>query len=560
MLAPLAALLTLMILFAVFYNINHKQNVVLESLLSEQQQTSHKYTFLAHKLSLNHADIFLLLKEAKNIDDEGEFYDKGRTLLLNIHNIELEYSTSDLGNIQNKRIHEKLEKYLTVTSNVILVASVNLKLANARMIDSVSAFNQLNSLLLALSESAQMSIQNKIVSKKDELKEDAIISVSLALLLMLVSTSVTMVLSTLLSKKLNYSINYLRKMLIQDDSSSSLKHDYTDEIKTLSCVSEEVKNTVDKLESEIDNRKIAEYAVTELNHNLEQNVESRTKELQKSNDELKNTLQELQSTQKKLIENDKMASLGKLVAGIAHELNTPIGNALTSISFIEHKISSLVNDLQSNQLKKSLLKSDLDEMKEASSISLLSIERAAEQIKSFKLVAVDTTVDDIREINLRTYIEDIVRSLSPQIKKAGHEVNFLGCEDAVVKSYPGAYVQIFTNLIQNSFIHGFENKNNGSINIEVIDEPEQVKIFYSDNGKGVTEEVRQSIFEPFFTTNRKGGGSGLGAHIIYNLVNQKLKGQITVLEDTPDSGLSYYIQIPKPKYYNSVEVIEDVKH
>lgn len=560
MLAPLAALLTLMILFAVFYNINHKQNVVLESLLSEQQQTSHKYTFLAHKLSLNHADIFLLLKDAANISDEGEFYDKGRELLLNIHNIELEYSTYDLGDIQNRRIHEKLEEYLTVTSNVILVASINLELANARMTDSTSAFNQLNSLLLTLSESAQMSIQNKIVIKKDELKKDAIISVSLALLLMLVSTSVTMVLSTLLSKKLNYSINYLRKMLIQNDSNSVLKHDYTDEIKTLSCVSEEVKNTVDQLESEIDNRKIAEHAVTELNYNLEQNVESRTKELQKSNDELKNTLQELQNTQKKLIENDKMASLGKLVAGIAHELNTPIGNALTSISFIEHKVSSLVNALQSNQLKKSLLKNDLDEMKEASTISLLSIERAAEQIKSFKLVAVDTTVDDIREINLRTYIEDIVRSLSPQIKKAGHEINFLGSGDAVVKSYPGAYVQIFTNLIQNSFIHGFENKNNGSINIEVIEEQEQVKIFYSDNGKGVTDEVRKSIFEPFFTTNRKGGGSGLGAHIIYNLVNQKLRGQITVLDNSSAAGLSYYIQIPKHNHSNSVDAIEDVKH
>jgi signal transduction histidine kinase len=544
MLAPLAALMTLIILIGVFYNINDKQNKVLESLLIEHQRTSYTYTFLAHKLAINHADIFTLLEDVAAMSDEGEFYDKGRKLLLNIHAIEQEFTLPDAENVIPKAVHTKLDAYKTITSNVILIASVNLELARGKMNDSTSEFNELNNLLLTLSESSQKKIQAKIIVKKEELKEDAIVSISLALLLMFVSTSTTMILSTLLSKKLNYLIHYLRKMLVEENMNENKLANNTDELETLNSVSEKVKKTVQQLESEIENRKKAEDRVLELNHNLEIRVDRRTKDLQKSNDELKNTLQALQNTQQKLIENDKMASLGKLVAGIAHELNTPIGNALTSISLIEHKTNSLVKNMNKNQLTKSILSNTLQEMQEASSLSLVSIERAVEQIRSFKLVAVDTTIDDIREINLKTYVEDIARSLKPQLKKAGHVIDFICTEDAVVQSYPAAYVQIFTNLIQNSVVHAFDNNQPGCITIEVIDAPDNVKILYSDNGKGITADVQKSIFEPFFTTNRKEGGSGLGAHIIYNLVTQRLKGQIAIVNnDKP--GLFFTITVPK---------------
>lgn len=544
MFAPFLALLTITILIGIFYHINDEQSEILKYLQKEQQQTSHQYTSIANQLAINHSHIFSLLRDAPKINDEGEFYDLGRSYLLKIHEIESQFADAKLKALIPKPIQENLLQYRATTTNVILTASVNLDLAFGIMNDSTTMFNQLNNQLLTLSESTQKRIQNTLIEKRERLKEQANMAIFFALILIITSTAISITFSSLLSKKLHYLISYLREILVKSNLG---KNDFafeSNEMKTLSLVAEQVKEAIKQLELEVSNRIKAEEATGRLNHELESRVLSRTEDLQKSNDELKSALQELQQTQKKLIENDKMAALGGLVAGIAHELNTPIGTALTGITLIQDKIKDVLRDFEKNTLTKRKLKDGLISIDESFSISLMSVQRAAEQIKSFKLVAVDTTTDELRQINLKSYLEDILLSLTPRIKKAGHHININCPKQTIINSYPSALIQIFTNLIVNSLTHAFANYHHGTINIVVTDLDDHVKFLYCDNGKGISSEIKKVIFEPFFTTNRKAGGSGLGTHIIYNLVTQKLKGEIAIV-DNRGPGLCFSIIVPK---------------
>ncbi|WJG10824.1 ATP-binding protein [Aliiglaciecola sp. LCG003] len=543
MIAPLIALLTIAILIGIFYRINDKQNEILEFLQIEQKQTSYKYTSIANQLAINHTQIFSLLRDAPTINDEGIFYDLGRGYLLKIHAIESQFADPKLTTLIPPGIKEKLVGYRVTTTNVILTASVDLELAFGIMNDSTFLFNELNNQLLSLNETTQKSIQSTIIQKRKELKKAANISILIALILIVVSTSITILFSSRLSKKLRYLIGYLREIVIKGKPNDDKLSIEADEIKTLNLVAVQVTEAIKQLESEVSSRIKAEETARNLNRELEDRVAIRTQDLQKSNDELISTLEKLQQTQKKLIENDKMAALGGLVAGIAHELNTPIGTALTGITLIQDKIRDIIDHFDQNVLTKRELKEGLNTIDKRFGISLISVQRAAQQIKSFKLVAVDTTADEIRNINLKSYLEDILMSLKPRIKK-GHRIKVACPEKTTINSYPGALVQIFTNLIMNSLIHGFNHDRDGTISIAVTELADQVKLLYCDNGKGISSEVEKVFFNPFFTTNRGAGGTGLGTHIIYNLVTQQLKGDITIVQNH-GPGLCFCITIPK---------------
>jgi signal transduction histidine kinase len=550
MFAPIIALFTIIILIGIFYYINEKQNDILEYSQSEQQATSYRYTSIAHQLAINHTHIFALLREAPKIDDEGKFYDLGRSYLLKIHDIESQFAEAKLKQLIPQAIKEKLFEYRTITTNVILTASVDLELAFGIMNDSTTVFNQLNNQLLTLSENAQKTIQSSIVEKRIELKKDANLFIVFTLLLIIISTSISVLFSSQLSKKLRYLIGYLREILVKSELNENKFGAESNEMQTLSLVAEQVKDAIKQLESEVSSRIKAEENTHRLNNELESRVASRTQDLQKSNDELTSALEELKQTQKKLIENDKMAALGGLVAGIAHELNTPIGTALMSITVIQHKIKDIMHDLAQDSLTKRKLQEGLVAIDESFSISLTSVQRAAEQIRSFKLVAVDTTADEIRQVNLKSYLEDILISLKPRIKKAGHNIIVNCPTQTVINSYPGALIQIFTNLIMNSLTHAFTNNREGTIKIVVTELDDHVKLLYCDNGKGISNDIKKVIFDPFFTTNRKAGGSGLGTHIIYNLVTQQLKGEITIVDNT-GPGLCFSITVPKSNQQNA---------
>ncbi len=300
---------------------------------------------------------------------------------------------------------------------------------------------------------------------------------------------------------------------------------------------------INQLESEVSHRLQAEQETRLLNDELEQRVQQRTQELSQTNNELNQILTELQQTQSQLLENEKMASLGSLVAGVAHEINTPIGIVLTSISFMKERCDDIITALTQQNLTAKQLTLFTQELEQGFDLSLNNIQRAVELIESFKLIAVDSIVDEAREINLQGYLQDILRSLQPKVKGTNLQIELNCPESIIIYSYPGAIAQITNNLVINSLLHAFEPKQTGKITISAQQQENIISLTYCDDGSTLDDETITHLFEPFYTTKRGEGGSGLGAHIVYNLVTQRLKGNIELITKQL-KGKCFKITIP----------------
>ncbi|HSX59380.1 MAG TPA: two-component regulator propeller domain-containing protein [Tahibacter sp.] len=274
--------------------------------------------------------------------------------------------------------------------------------------------------------------------------------------------------------------------------------------------------------------KRAEAALRALNEELELRVERRTSDLRAANVELQHTLDRLTLTQRQLLESEKLASLGGLVAGIAHEINTPLGVGITAASHLAEEATRLTRLLQQNRLGRG----DLDRFQqtacESAEMILRNLRRADALVKSFKQVAVDQSTEDRRVVELGACVSEILTTLGPTLKKTPHRVELVCAQPVVCETAPGALYQIVTNLVMNSLIHGFADGRPGRIVVAVARDAGAVAIDYRDDGVGMDEATRARIFDPFFTTRRGQGGSGLGMHIVYNLVTQSLGGSIRV--------------------------------
>ncbi|MBA3009332.1 MAG: response regulator [Proteobacteria bacterium] len=267
------------------------------------------------------------------------------------------------------------------------------------------------------------------------------------------------------------------------------------------------------------------------------------KDLEQANKELKNSLETLEQARDQLVQAEKMAALGELVAGVAHEINTPVGVGVTAASFLDAKTREFHALYKAGELKRSELENYLNIVQEVSSSILINMERAAELISSFKQVAVDQSSENRRSFNLKEYMDEVLLSLRPRYKKTGHVIQ-ISCEpDIELNSFPGAFSQILSNLIMNSLIHGFEGVENGTIEIGVTRQGGQVVFVYRDNGRGMTENQKERLFDPFFTTMRGKGGTGLGMSIVFNLVTQTLRGSIH-LESHVGKGVTFTIRFP----------------
>jgi len=276
----------------------------------------------------------------------------------------------------------------------------------------------------------------------------------------------------------------------------------------------------------INSRRKVEEEIRHLNRELENQVSERTRALQDTNSALRHTLEDLQQTRSHLVEVEKMALLGELVAGVAHEINTPVGNSITAISHLSEKTSELDRKFSDGQMKKTDLQIYLESSNHVSKIIFTNLERAAELIRSFKKVAVDQLVEERRSFQLEEYIQDVLVSLRPQLKKTHHKVN-VNCPEAIkVYWYPGAFWQIISNMLNNSIMHAYEPDDVGTITIGISYSAGIITLTYADDGKGMAPEVQKKIFDPFFTTRRGTGGTGLGMHIVYNLVVFKMEGTI----------------------------------
>ena len=266
--------------------------------------------------------------------------------------------------------------------------------------------------------------------------------------------------------------------------------------------------------------------IKKMNSKLELKVKKRTSELEESNDELQFTIENLKNTQDKLIEAEKMASLGGLVAGVAHEINTPIGIGITGITHLLRLTDDLKKLLSDDNLSKKEFDEYLSMSEEISKLINSNLNRTAQLVKSFKQVAVDQTNEEKREFNVKDYIDEILFSINSLTKKAKINID-VKCDDKIkINSYPGAVSQIITNMIINSIRHGFKEKENGKISIDITKSDDGIMLKYKDNGQGILEENLNKIFDPFFTTNREEGGTGLGLNIIYNIITNTLKGTI----------------------------------
>jgi C4-dicarboxylate-specific signal transduction histidine kinase len=286
-----------------------------------------------------------------------------------------------------------------------------------------------------------------------------------------------------------------------------------------------------------------ELALEALNHELESRVEQRTQALDQSNRELHESLHELRAAQEQLVHAEKMAALGGLVAGVAHEINTPLGIGVTAASYLEQETKRLGVELEEKRLTAESLHRFRQSALESCQLILRNLMRADKLVKSFKQVAVDQSSEQRRRIDLLAYLQEIMSSLHPSLKRTQHVVDIQVPEGVTLETYPGALYQIIVNFVLNSLMHGFAGRNDGHITISAQRNGEQVVLRYRDDGVGMPDEVRKKIFEPFFTTRRGEGGSGLGMHIVWNLATQLLKGTI-VVESAPGAGTAFELRFP----------------
>ena len=278
-----------------------------------------------------------------------------------------------------------------------------------------------------------------------------------------------------------------------------------------------------------------EQQLKEINEQLEQKIDDRTNVLQ-------NALRNLNHTQAKLIESEKLASLGRLVSGLAHEINTPLGISVTSSSHCASELNRVQKLYQEDALNEETFAQFLAELEDGLGLINDNLHRAATLIQNFKLSGAIHTANEEEAFELRACIELTLKSLQPLLKKNRIDCTLAPGPEITLNSYPGAIAQIITNLITNSIHHAFANTIEKKIQLQLEQTPEWITLHYRDNGCGIADEIRPKIFEPFFTTARRTGGSGLGLSIVYNLVTQKLGGEI-VIDADQSSGAAFTIHL-----------------
>ncbi len=280
---------------------------------------------------------------------------------------------------------------------------------------------------------------------------------------------------------------------------------------------------------------------------LEERVTDRTRDLAASNGSLAQAVEELKRLQEELVEREKLASLGSLVAGVAHELNTPIGNALMGASTLLDETANLESRRSDGTLTKRQLDDYLSRVKTGMGLTERNLHRAADLIGNFKRVAVDQTNDLRRKFRLGDCVREIVALHSPQFLRSGHVIAVDVSDSIELDGFPGAMGQVVGNLIANAFVHAFEGLSPGSGKVDIkafMEDDDMICLTVEDNGSGIPRELQRRIFEPFFTTRLGRGGSGLGLHIAYSLVASTFGGRLTV-SSTKGEGSRFEIRIPR---------------
>ena len=286
---------------------------------------------------------------------------------------------------------------------------------------------------------------------------------------------------------------------------------------------------------DISSRKHAEEQLLELNRTLEEKVEKRTRDMLDSN-------RKLREMQAYLVESEKMAALGTLVTGVAHEVNTPIGVSVTAASHLSDIAQELLEMYRKKELNEELVESLMQDIDKASRIIVKNLNHAGYLIQNFKQLSADQSLEPQREFDLGKYLDEILVSVSPLYKKSNVKIKTHYNEIMLINGWPGAFTQIITNLVMNSMQHAFLPGETGQIDIELSPKDGGFRIVFRDNGHGMPMDVQEKIFEPFYTTKRSAGGTGLGLSIVYTIVTQRYHGSIRC-ESSPEKGTSFIIDL-----------------
>ncbi|MDG3087846.1 cache domain-containing protein [Vibrio hannami] len=276
-----------------------------------------------------------------------------------------------------------------------------------------------------------------------------------------------------------------------------------------------------------------------LNQNLEVQVKERTKDLN-------NKIKDIEDMQNQLVESAKLASLGGIVAGVAHEINTPVGISITGITHLDDITKDIDAKFEAQSLTSDDFRGYLAGVKETSEIVFLNLDRTAKLIQNFKMISVDQATEEERRFNVHDYLMEILLSVGNITKKNNVQVDVFCDTNIEIKSQPGYLAQVLTNLIMNSIRHGFIVDREHNIRISVNRTDNGLVFIYEDNGVGIPEEHESKIFEPFFTTNREEGGTGLGLNIVHNIVTNKLHGRIECTQPQGD-WVQFVITLPEDK-------------
>ena len=334
-------------------------------------------------------------------------------------------------------------------------------------------------------------------------------------------------------------------MLLQDVSKN---HNYdarapVTDVKEISALSNSLNIMLTRTKKQLERHEKDKQEIKQLNLSLEEKVNQRTIALREANQELLSTLERMHQYQTQIVENEKMASLGQMVAGVAHEVNTPIGLGITGSTLLRDKLADIQQSFDDKKLTSSHLKRFIDEGIENLDLIYRNLNRAADLISNFKKVAVIQDDGVNTYINVHKLISDVLTSIQSELLPKKPVVTINCPTDLAIHSKPEPLQQVFQQLLMNSVIHGFIGKENNEIRFDVELVGKKLTIVYSDNGQGVDKNIKNRIFDPFVTSKRGQGASGLGMHLVYNLVTQALGGRV-MFDLEEKRGARFIITIP----------------
>lgn len=518
--SPLLSLILFAALAAAFVLESQQQNVLLNRVAKKDMAAFDHYFEIFSEVSKQHMALYSLLSRAAKLDEET-LYDESKLRLTAIRNAvhRLEQVSEELAVHQTlassriQSLHQQLQRhtqaYQQSAAQAVEISTVNLKLATERLNLANDAFVMMNQSFSEVLDAQRGAIDAEItgqVSRSQFSVRVIVLSMCLAALLMI---GLSMLLARLLSRSIETQINLLSDLGKQAggaEFATSGQH----EVSKLGAVIASFQTILLRLKN-------SEHTLSLANQELRNEVVLR----KQVEDDLRLSEQVVRKTSE-----EKMAALGTLVAGVAHEINTPMGIGVTAASNLQDEVAHVRHLYNENAMRKEDLEDFLSASDQTTRILLNNLERAAALIHRFKQVAVDQSSEAMRNIHLQTYLRDMMKNLEPKIRQTQLQYTIECPDEITLDSYPGALSQIVTNLVMNAIMHAYEPGQSGLLTIRAGIVEEQVKLEFSDNGVGIPHSIIDQIFNPFFTTKRGAGGSGLGLHIVYNLMVQTLNGSI----------------------------------